>query len=869
MNASSLQTIPKKKGTSSGFGNVPGAGLILSAESETMPEGLKHPAPKKKAKPFKFNIEGTVEGLKTSILNHLKYSLARDLDSAQARDWWLSASYAVRDRVLERFIATQSRHNEANARRVYYLSMEYLIGRLLEDNLNNTGLLENVRTALSELGQDPPEVFEQEVDMGLGNGGLGRLAACFLDSLATMELPAIGYGIQYEFGLFRQEFVDGRQTEKPDNWQRAGNPWQIERPEYAVEVPMMGHVEYHFDDKGDWYPAWVNRRTIIGVPWDVPIVGFGANTINFLRLWESRASQEFDLEEFNRGDYVEAVRQKAISETVSKVLYPNDKTENGKELRLVQQYFFVSCSLHDIIRRYQKKNEGWEAFADKVAIQLNDTHPAVAVPELMRIFLDEYGLQWDEAFGICRRVFSYTNHTLLPEALEKWSVPLFERLLPRHLQIIFEINRRFLEDEVEAMWPGDDAKKTELSLIEEGEPKMIRMAYLSVVGSHTVNGVAALHTRLLCEHLFHDFNALYPGKLQNKTNGITPRRWLKACNPRLSRLITDSLGDESWVTDLDRLRKLEPLIEDPGFREAYAAVKRQNKIRLAGVIRDCMEVEVDPSALFDVQIKRLHEYKRQHLNLLHILSHYRRILHDPNYDYAPRVYVFAAKAAPGYELAKTIIHAINAVGARVNEDPRVGDRMKVCFLPNYSVTLAEAIIPAADLSEQISTAGKEASGTGNMKLALNGALTIGTLDGANVEIREEVGDENIFIFGNTVEEVDALRARGYNPWDYYNGDEELKACLDWLTSGYFCENDPGAFDSLRHSLLDGGDPFLVLADFQTYMEAQADVSRAYQDPERWVRMAALNTARVGKFSSDRTIGEYAKDIWKLESLKVR
>ncbi|MGF1485176.1 MAG: glycogen/starch/alpha-glucan phosphorylase [Opitutales bacterium] len=870
MNASSsIQSVPAKKGTASGFGNVPGAGLILSAESETMPEGYSPKTPKKKAKPFKFNIESDTEGLKTSILNHLKYSLARDVDSAQMRDWWLSASYAVRDRVLARFIATQSAHNEQNVRRVYYLSMEYLIGRLLEDNLNNTGLLENVRTALEELGQNPREVFEQEVDMGLGNGGLGRLAACFLDSLATMELPAIGYGIQYEFGLFRQEFVEGRQIEKPDNWQRSGNPWQIERPEYAVEVPLMGHVEYHFDDKGDWYPAWVNHRSIIGVPWDVPIVGYGANTINFLRLWESRASQEFDLEEFNRGDYVEAVRQKAISETVSKVLYPNDKTENGKELRLVQQYFFVSCSLHDIIRRYQKHNEGWDNFPEKVAIQLNDTHPAVAVPELMRIFLDEYGIEWDAAWGICRKVFAYTNHTLLPEALEKWSVPLFERLLPRHLQIIYEINRRFLEDEVEAHWPGDDARKSALSIIEEGEPKMIRMAYLSVVASHAVNGVAALHTRLLREDLFNAFDQLFPGKLQNKTNGITPRRWLKACNPRLSRLITDSLGDENWVKDLDRLRQLEPLIEDAGFRKEYAAVKRQNKIRLAGVIQECMDISVDPGALFDVQIKRLHEYKRQHLNLLHILSHYRRILHQPDYNYAPRVYVFAAKAAPGYELAKTIIHAINAVAARVNNDQRVGDRLKVCFLPNYSVTLAEHIIPAADLSEQISTAGKEASGTGNMKLALNGALTIGTLDGANVEIREEVGDENIFIFGKTVEEVEALRASGYNPWDLYNSNEELKACLDWLTSGYFCEGDPGAFDSLRHSLLDGGDPFLVLADFQAYIDCQAQVSDAYQNADHWVRMAALNTARVGKFSSDRTIGEYAEQIWNLKPVQVK
>lgn len=812
-----------------------------------------------------FAIDTSVDKFKKRIEENLIHSLARDTATATPRDWWLATCYALNDRILERYIATQGVHNDNNVRRVYYLSLEYLMGRLMENNLVNCGMFDIAEKALKELGMNLRDISDAEVDMGLGNGGLGRLAACFLDSLATLDYPAVGYGIHYEFGLFRQEFINGRQNERPDNWLQHGNPWHIVRPEYQVRVPIYGHVEYQADDKGDWRPQWVGAKEIVGVPWDIPIVGYGAQTVNFLRLWESRASTEFDLEAFNRGGYTEAVREKAISETISKVLYPNDATESGKELRLVQQYFFVTCSLHDIIRRFKKKNSDWADFPKKAAIQLNDTHPAVAVAELMRILVDEEDIDWDDAWALCRKVFAYTNHTLLPEALEKWSVPLFEKVLPRHLQIIYEINRRFLEEEVEAKWPGDGKKKMELSIIEEGTPKMIRMAYLAVVGSHTVNGVAALHTQLLKQHLFHSFDNLYPKKIQNKTNGITPRRFLKACNPKLSGLIDETIGDD-WPTDLDKLRDLEEYAEDKKFQDKYMKIKRDNKVVLAEIIEKECGVKVSPDAMFDVQIKRLHEYKRQHLNLLHILTRYREILHNPNGDFVPRVVIFGAKAAPGYVLAKDIIFAINKVAEKINNDERVGDKLKVVFLPNYRVSLAEKIIPASDLSEQISTAGKEASGTGNMKLALNGSLTIGTLDGANVEIGEEVGDENIFIFGLTVEEVDQLRASGYNSYNFYNSNDTLKATLDWLASDFFTPGDPNALAPVRRSLLDGGDPFLVCADYQAYVDCQKKVDEAFRDQAKWAKMAILNTARVGKFSSDRTIHQYAKEIWNLEAV---
>ena len=719
------------------------------------------------------------------------------------------------------------------------------------------------------LGQDFEQIRETEVDMGLGNGGLGRLAACFLDSLATLDYPALGYGIYYEFGLFKQEFVNGSQIEHPDNWIRFGDPWEVVRPEYTQKIHLYGRVENVFDDRGNYRPRWVDTKTILGVPHDIPTAGYGTGTVNLLRLWASKADEGFDLAAFNTGGYVGAVQEKAIGDSVSKVLYPNDKTESGKELRLVQQYFFIACSLRDIIRRhFRTPGNSWGNFADKVAVQLNDTHPAISIVELMRILVDEENMTWEAAWAIANKTFAYTNHTLLPEALEKWGVGLFERILPRHLQLIYDVNTRLLQV-VDAKWPGDNDKKRVCSLIEENGHKLVRMANLAVVGSHTVNGVAALHTALLKKDLFPEFDALYPGKFQNKTNGITPRRWLLKSNPRLADLITQKLGGEAWVRDLDLLRGLEQWVDNAAFQREFMAIKHANKVELATVIQRECGIEVSPDALFDVQIKRLHEYKRQHLNLLHILALYRRLLQNPGLDMVPRVFVFGAKAAPGYDLAKNIIRAINLIGARINADTRIGGKIKVAFLPNYRVSLAEKIIPAADLSEQISTAGKEASGTGNMKLALNGALTIGTLDGANVEIKEEVGDDNIFIFGLTVEQVVARQAAGYRPWDVYNADEELRAVVDWLGSDYFAPGEPEPFALTRNSLLQGGDPFMVLADFRAYSDAHLRVDAAYRDPVKWARMAILNTARMGKFSSDRTIREYAKDIWNLSPVPVK
>ncbi len=827
------------------------------------PAGLPPPAP-----PY-----GSLRGdapevvLRSLILRHLVSTLARHSSVATARDWWVATTLAVRDHIHERLIATQAVHNLQNVRRLYYFSLEYLMGRLFGSNLLATGLFETARAALASLGQDFEQIREAEVDMGLGNGGLGRLAACFLDSLATLDYPALGYGIHYEFGLFRQEFVGGHQVEHPDNWMIFGDPWEVVRPEYTQEIQLFGRIENVFNDRGNYRPRWVDTKKILGVPHDIPIAGYGTTTVNLLRLWASKSTEELDLMAFNRGGYVDAVHDKVLGETISKVLYPNDKTENGKELRLVQQYFFIACSLRDILRRHFRNPENsWDNFAAKAVIQLNDTHPAIAVTELMRILMDEHDKPWDAAWAITTSVFAYTNHTLLPEALEKWSVGLLQRVLPRHLQIIYEINSHLLQ-QVELKWPHDDGKKRVCSLVEETDGKMIRMANLAVVGSHTVNGVAALHTELLKTRLFPEFNELYPGKFQNKTNGITPRRWLLKSNPRLAALISDKIG-HGWARDLDQLRQLEKFAGQAAFQREFMEVKRANKADLAALIqRDC-GFKVSPDALFDVQIKRLHEYKRQHLDLLHIMALYRRLLQNPSLDIVPRVFIFAAKAAPGYDLAKNIIFAINCVGAKINADERLGGRLKVAFLPNYRVSLAEKIIPAADLSEQISTAGKEASGTGNMKLALNGALTIGTLDGANIEIREEVGDENIFIFGLTVGEVEKLRARGYNPWDVYNKDEELRAVVDWLGSNYFTPEEGAAFAPVHDSLLQGGDPFMVLADFRAYCDCQARVDAAYRDPAAWARMAILNTARVGKFSSDRTIREYARDIWKLDPVPV-
>lgn len=815
---------------------------------------------------FHSTLDTSVEGLKALILQQLRFGLARDPRTASKRDWWLATSKAVHCFLVERLMATQTKHREENVKRLYYFSLEFLMGRLYVNSFHSAGVVENMRTAISELGLDIDELREEEYDMGLGNGGLGRLAACFLDSLATLDLPAIGYGIHYQYGLFKQEFRNGYQVELPDDWMKFGTPWEIVRPEHTTEIDVYGQVENIFDDVGNYVSKWTGTKKLIGIPYDIPVPGYGTNTVNFLRLWSSKAAEDFNFEAFNRGGYDEAVRDKNISETVSKVLYPNDKTESGKELRLIQQYFFVACSLKDIIRRFQKNNSDWENFPDKVAIQLNDTHPAITVVELQRLLHDEYGLPWEKAWSIVTRTLAYTNHTLLPEALEKWSVGLFRKVLPRHLQIIFEANKRFLVG-VEKMWPGDLEKVRKLSLIEEGDHQMVRMANLAVIGSHSVNGVAALHTQLLKSDLFPEFDELYPGKFNNKTNGITPRRWLLACNPRLSGLISSRIG-RGWERNLDELRALEPLAKDPEFQHQFMEVKHANKVDLAGIIQAECGITVDPSALFDVQIKRLHEYKRQHLNLLHILALYRRILQDPGHDIPPRVFIFAAKAAPGYDLAKNIIKAINAVGARINSDPRVKDRLKVVFLPNYRVSLAQKIVPAADLSEQISTAGKEASGTGNMKLSLNGALTIGTLDGANVEIREEVGPENIFIFGMTVEEVNELWKNGYNPHDFLQKHDELRAVVDWVGSNYFtADEQPGVFNMLRDNLVHH-DPFLCLPDFRSYSDAQERVGEAFRDKSRWAEMAILNTARMGKFSSDRTISEYARDIWQLNPVRI-
>jgi starch phosphorylase len=806
--------------------------------------------------------------MKSLIQRHLTSTLARYGPSATPRDWWVASTLAVRDAIHERMIATQMVHNAQNTRRIYYFSMEYLMGRLFESNLLATGLTHSVRSALESLGVKFDDVREAEVDMALGNGGLGRLAACFLDSLATLDYPALGYGIHYEFGLFKQEIVNGCQVEHPDRWMIFGSPWEVIRADYTQEVKVYGKVVNEFDNHGNSRPRWIDTRTVLGVPHDIPCAGFGTKTVNLLRLWASRSSDDFDLAAFNSGGYVEAVRDKAIGETISKVLYPNDKTENGKELRLVQQYFFVSCSIRDIIRRhFRSKENTWENFPDKVAIQLNDTHPAISVVEMMRILVDEHEMAWDPAWDITTRTLAYTNHTLLPEALEKWGVPLFERVLPRHIQIIFDINTRIIAL-CEKKWPGDNDKKRVCSLIEENGGKMVRMANLAVVGSHAVNGVAALHTELLRKHLFPEFDELYPGKFQNKTNGITPRRWLLECNPRLAALITRVLGSDAWARDLDLLRGIEKCIGDASFRKEFMEIKRANKVDLAHLIQIECGLTVSPDAIFDAQIKRLHEYKRQHLNMLHILALYRRILQNPSLDVAPRVFIFAAKAAPGYDVAKNLIRAINVIGARINSDSRVGDKLKVAFLPNYRVSLAEKIIPAIDVSEQISTAGMEASGTGNMKLALNGAITIGTLDGANVEIREEVGDENIFIFGLTVEEVAARKAKGYNPWDLHRDDEELRAAVDWLGSDYWIPGEHGAFGPVQGTLLNGGDPYMVLADFRSYSDCHKRVEAAYRDTDGWARKAILNTARMGKFSSDRTIREYAGQIWSLKPVPI-
>jgi len=812
-------------------------------------------------------IDISVPELRKIIFNQLKLGLVRDPETATLRDWWTSTSQAAKTIIVERLIATQKEHYRKNVKRVYYFSLEFLMGRLFSNSLYSAGIFSQAQQAISEMGLSLESLREEEYDMALGNGGLGRLAACFMDSLATMDFPAIGYGIYYRYGLFRQEFHNGYQVELPDDWMCfSGSPWEIKRPEYATEVHLYGRVESVFDESGNCIQKWVDTKKILGVPHDIPVPGFGTNTVNYLRLWASHAEKSFDFEAFDRGEYDKAVLEKNRSEILTKVLYPNDKTERGQELRFIQQYFFVSCSLQDILRRFRKNNDNWDNLPGKAAIQLNDTHPAIAVAELMRILLDSYAMPWKQAWSIVTRVFAYTNHTVLPEGLEKWRVSTFSAILPRHLQIIYEINFNLLE-QVEKKWPQNANKRRALSLIEEGREKMVRMAHLCIVGSHSVNGVAALHTQLLKQHLFPEFHALFPSRITNKTNGITPRRWLLVSNPRLSVLITSRIGD-TWIRDLSRLCALEDYIEDPEFQRDFMEVKLANKVFLASLVQRECGITVDPNALFDVQIKRLHEYKRQHLNLLHILALYRRLLQNPDLDIIPRVFIFAAKAPPGYDMAKCIIKAINSVGSVINRDSRIRGKLKVAFLPNYRVSLAQRIVPAADLSEQISTAGKEASGTGNMKMALNGALTIGTLDGANIEICEEVGEENIFLFGLKIDEVEALLRKGYCPEEHYRADEELRAIIDWLGSDYFTPCDPrGTLSPLQENLIHQ-DPFLVLADFRSYSNCQQRVDAAFRDKSLWAKMAILNTARVGKFSSDRAVGEYAREIWQLDPIPV-
>jgi len=807
-----------------------------------------------------------LETLKRAFVDHLQFAQGKDEHTATALDRYFAVAYAVRDRMMRHWILTQQAYYRKDAKRVYYLSLEFLMGRALENNLLNLGLYDTVRVALADLGLELTDLLAQEADAGLGNGGLGRLAACFLDSLATLAYPAYGYGIRYEFGIFDQEIRNGYQVERPEEWLRFGNAWEIPRPEYVVPVSFYGRTEHGADASGKLRARWVDARHVLGMPYDVPIAGYRNDTVNTLRLWRARASEELDLADFNAGDYLAAVADKDVSENISKDLYPNDLTVMGKELRLQQQYFFVACSIHDIVARHLKVHEGFDDFPDKVAIQLNDTHPAIAIAELMRVLVDEQGLEWDRAWEICQATFGYTNHTLMPEALERWSVDLFGRVLPRHLEIVFEVNRRFLE-RVRAAGSADEASIGRMSIIEEGQVKQVRMANLAVVGSRSVNGVAALHTELLKRDLFKEFHALWPAKFNNKTNGVTPRRWLLLANPGLSSAITEVLGPE-WITDATRLRALEPLADEAGFRRLFRDVKRQNKARLAEIVKAENGITLDLDSIFDVQVKRIHEYKRQLLAILRIAAEYLRMKEDRSYRPHPRSYLFGGKAAPGYAMAKWIIKLANAVADVVNHDVDLQGRITVAFLRNYRVSLAERIFPAADVSEQISTAGKEASGTGNMKFALNGALTVGTLDGANVEIREEVGPENFFLFGLTVEQVAALKKRGYDPWEWYRNDRRLKGVLDALGAGVFSPEEPALFRPIVDSLLNGGDPYLVLADFAAYVAIQEEVEKAYLEPERWTRMAILNVARMGKFSSDRTIREYAEQIWGVTPVRI-
>lgn len=810
------------------------------------------------------NKKLTLATLQDSIRRHARYSLGKEWDRLSGQDLFAAVALAVRDRLVDQMLATEARRQRANAKRLYYLSIEFLIGRSLGNNLHNLGLFTLCQEALRGLGVELADIEESERDAALGNGGLGRLAACFLDSLATLDLPGYGYGIHYEYGLFQQEIRNGYQREKPDNWLAYGTPWEIERADEACLIPVYGRIEHALDRNGHYNPMWMDWQILIGVPYDFPIVGYGGQTVNYLRLYSARSSADFDMQIFNAGDYIKAVEQKIASETVSKVLYPSDKVEAGLELRLIQEYFIVACAIRDIVKKYQQTHPSFEAFPSQVAIQLNDTHPAVAVAELMRVFVDENDLPWEKAWEITQATFGYTNHTLLPEALEQWPVSLFEYVLPRHLQIIYEINRRFL-DQVATVWPDDSERSRRMSIIAEGEQKQVRMGHLAIVGSHSINGVSALHSELVKTSLVPDFFQLWPERFNNKTNGVTQRRWLLQANPELARLLTNTIGD-AWITDLEALRALEPAAQDKGFQQEFLRIKRANKQRLAAVIKDLTRVAVDPDSLFDVQVKRIHEYKRQLLNVLHIIHEYLCAIEDGKEPTVPRTYIFAGKSAPGYWAAKQLIKLINNVGRVVNNDPRVQGRIKVVFIPDYRVSLAEKIIPAADLSEQISTAGKEASGTGNMKFALNGALTIGTLDGANIEIMEEVGAENIFIFGLQAQEIQALRAQGsYQPREYCIRYPALQRVMEALQGNLFCRGEAGLFSWIPQALVEHGDEYFHLADLPSYIDMQEEAGAAFKKQREWARKAILNVARIGKFSSDRTIREYATDIWGIES----
>ena len=798
------------------------------------------------------------EIFRKSFENNLYYSRGQALQSASLYDGYSALSQTVRDYLVDRWRKTSNTIYERNPKFIYYFSAEYLMGAQLEQNMLYTNTEDVAREALADYPDKFELLVDRDVEPGLGNGGLGRLAACFLDSLATLDIPCVGYGIRYEFGIFTQSFREGWQVETPDEWLLLDNPWEFPQPDNQVEVKFAGHTESTIDENGKKTVTWIPDYTIMGQPYHTLVPGYDTTTVNMLRLWRARASQEFDFQLFDIGDYERSVEAKVLSENISKVLYPNDSTEQGQKLRLKQQYFFVACSLKDIIRRFHLKNSDWDTFPDKVAIQLNDTHPVIAIPELMRLLMDEYGLEWEHAWRITQKTFGYTCHTLMPEALEKWSVGLMQYLLPRHMGIIYEINHRFLM-EVRKRFPNDESRVSRMSLIEEGTEQRVRMANLAAVGSFSINGVAKLQSDLLKERVLYDFYELWPEKFNNKTNGVTPRRFMRMANPKLSSLITAKIGN-GWINNLEQLEQLESFAQDAAFRKEWRKIKQANKQTLTDYILEHNKIQVNPDSIFDIMVKRLHQYKRQHLKALHIITLYNRLKANPDMDMVPRTFIFGAKAAPGYFIAKLIIKLINSIGDVVNNDPDVRDRLKVVFLANFNVSLAQKIYPAADISEQISMAGKEASGTGNMKFALNGALTVGTLDGANVEIRERVGADNFFLFGLTADEVFNLKAQGYYPMEYYHRDPELKQAVDQIAGGYFSNGDKELFKPIVDTLLHH-DPFLLFPDFPSYIEAQDEAEKAFRNKGRWTKMSILNVARTGFFSSDRTIREYCKEIW--------